>query len=138
MTVQVYTINENTYLSQKNAHSKHSNDKTDGRVVRDLIEVYLIPAHKDKDEDHHIRIDKHHHTSSSIFNTNFFSILAESSRGSMTSTAHPIDSLALRFSNSSSRFPSFNVFESAGHRNRISIHTTRIRQSQRPSYRYSL
>lgn len=48
-----------------------------------------------------------------ILATNFFSILADSSFGSITSTAHPIASLAFKFSNSSSLFSSFRVFESA-------------------------
>lgn len=47
-----------------------------------------------------------------LYFTNFFSILAESSHGSMTSTAHPMDSSAFKFSNNSSLFSSFRVFES--------------------------
>lgn len=47
------------------------------------------------------------------FDSYFFNILAESSLGSMTSTAHPIDSSAFKFSNNSSLFSSFKVFESA-------------------------
>lgn len=46
------------------------------------------------------------------FSTDFLSILAESSLGSMTSTAHPSDSSACNCSNSSSLFSSFKVFES--------------------------
>ena len=47
-----------------------------------------------------------------MFETNFLSILAESSLGSMTSTAHPIDSSAFKLSNNSSLFSSFSVLES--------------------------
>lgn len=49
-----------------------------------------------------------------IHNTYLLSILAESSLGSMTSTAHPIESLTFKSSNNSSLFSSFSVFESAG------------------------
>lgn len=45
--------------------------------------------------------------------TYFFNILADSSLGSITSTAHPIDSSVFKLSNNSSLFSSFKVFESA-------------------------
>lgn len=54
----------------------------------------------------------------------FFNILADSSLGSMTSTAHPIDSSAFKLSNNSSLFSSFKVFESALKRTENSVRET--------------
>lgn len=49
-----------------------------------------------------------------IYNTYLLSILAESSLGSIISTAHPTESLTFKSSNNSSLFSSFSVFESTG------------------------
>uniref|UniRef100_A0A7C8ZC75 Uncharacterized protein n=1 Tax=Opuntia streptacantha TaxID=393608 RepID=A0A7C8ZC75_OPUST len=60
----------------------------------------------------------------------FFSILAESSRGSITSTAHPMDSLAFNNSNNSSLFSSLRVFESA------KFKVERVSRKERAQYKH--